>query len=357
MAKNITRRVYHTNPATGERTLLREEKGKKKRHVMSIAEFMGILIAIVALFYGIKTDQAVHHRFSELFSVLDTVTTEQIDHMNIDKSEKDKIKLAAKLKKQGKSDDARNVLNDIHKSSLKQIAASFNDSSKAIKPIPATKGVFANDPGIIDNKKAEVLDQDKTLPTTPAAVSALNEQGTDLYNKGSFGKSIETSEKVLALDPDNLVAWNNKGLCLYSMGKYNAAIDCYDKASGIDPKNDQVWFNKGIVYYAMQNYPDAIASYDKALAVNQQDPTIWSNKGNALSNAGKYEDALACYLKAITLEPSNPVIWYNRAYILYKTGGYNEAIASLNKSLELNPAFEEAKKLKEQITQVLKTRK
>jgi hypothetical protein len=70
----------------------------------------------------------------------------------------------------------------------------------------------------------------------------------------------------------------------------------------------------------------------------------WFNEGVALYEKGDYRRAIAAFDKAIASDPAKAEVWNNRGLALIQTEQYREALQSIEKALSLNPGYENARK-------------
>jgi len=69
---------------------------------------------------------------------------------------------------------------------------------------------------------------------------------------------------------------------------------------------------------------------------------------------GDYLLAITAFDKSIAIDPTKAEVWHNRGLSLIQTGQFQEALLSINKALVLNPRYENAKKSRKIILDLLK---
>ncbi|MGB8220762.1 MAG: tetratricopeptide repeat protein [Methanoregula sp.] len=72
----------------------------------------------------------------------------------------------------------------------------------------------------------------------------------------------------------------------------------------------------------------------------------WFSEGVALYEKEDYRRAIAAFDKAIAMDPTVAEIWNNRGLALIQTEQYQEALKSINKALSLHPGYDNARKAK-----------
>ncbi|MGA2161249.1 MAG: tetratricopeptide repeat protein [Methanoregula sp.] len=80
----------------------------------------------------------------------------------------------------------------------------------------------------------------------------------------------------------------------------------------------------------------------------------WFKKGVALYEKGDYRRAITAFDKTIAIDPTMAEVWNNRGLALVQTEQYQEALLSINKALSINPNYENAKKAKKIVLDLLK---
>ena len=80
----------------------------------------------------------------------------------------------------------------------------------------------------------------------------------------------------------------------------------------------------------------------------------WFSEGVALYEKGDYRRAITAFDKAIAIDPTMAEVWNNRGLALIQTEQYQEALQSINKALSLHPGYDNAKKAKRIVLDLLK---
>jgi len=80
----------------------------------------------------------------------------------------------------------------------------------------------------------------------------------------------------------------------------------------------------------------------------------WFNEGVALYEKGDYRRAITAFDKAIAIDPSMAEVWNNRGLALIQTDQYREALQSINKALSINPGYDNARKARRIVLDLLK---
>jgi len=77
-------------------------------------------------------------------------------------------------------------------------------------------------------------------------------------------------------------------------------------------------------------------------------------EGVALYEKGDYRRAITAFDKTIAIDPTMAEVWNNRGLSLIQTEQYHEALLSINKALTINPNYENAKKARKIVLDLLK---
>ncbi len=80
----------------------------------------------------------------------------------------------------------------------------------------------------------------------------------------------------------------------------------------------------------------------------------WFSEGVALYEKGDYRRAITAFDKAIAIDPTVAEVWNNRGLALIQTEQYQEALRSINKALFLHPGYDNARKAKRIVLDLLK---
>jgi hypothetical protein len=80
----------------------------------------------------------------------------------------------------------------------------------------------------------------------------------------------------------------------------------------------------------------------------------WFSEGVALYEKGDYRHAITAFDKAIAIDPTVAEIWNNRGLALIQTEQYQESLKSINKALSLHPGYDNARKAKRIVLDLLK---
>ncbi len=146
----------------------------------------------------------------------------------------------------------------------------FNDAIKyyenVIKIDPSIVFSYYN-LGLIYDKLGNIeqakKNYEKAIKVKPSFVYSYINLGIISQKQGQKDKAIEYFEKVIQIDSKNFNGYNNIGLVYASLGKYEKALDCYLKTLTIDKHNTVA--TKSIIflmtyYTPKSNHPLIIAN-------------------------------------------------------------------------------------------------
>ena len=80
----------------------------------------------------------------------------------------------------------------------------------------------------------------------------------------------------------------------------------------------------------------------------------WFSEGVALYEKGDYRRAISAFDNALAIDPTMAEVWNNRGLSLIQTEQYQEALKSINKALSLHPGYDNARKAKRIVLDLLK---
>ena len=189
---------------------------------------------------------------------------------------------------------------------------------------------------------ASVEAYNKALAIKPDYAEACYNMGGTLKQQGKLEEAIEAYKKALAIEPNYAEAYNNMGIAIKDQGKLGEAIEAYNKALAIKPDNAAAYYNVGNAFKDQSKLEEAIEAYNKALALKPDYAAAYYNMGNALKEQGKLEEAILAYNKALAIKPDYAEAYSNMGITLREQGKLEEAIEAYNKALALKPDYAEA---------------
>jgi hypothetical protein len=80
----------------------------------------------------------------------------------------------------------------------------------------------------------------------------------------------------------------------------------------------------------------------------------WFSEGVALYEKGDYRRAIAAFDKAIAIDPTVAEVWNNRGLALIQTEQYQEALRSIDKAISLHPGYDNARKARKIVLDLIK---
>jgi len=270
-----------------------------------------------------------------------------LDTLKLDQA----IKLAKKKSKEGSTEEAKRIYQDILTKFPKNKRAS--DGLKGLVGTPVGKASKGQEPPqaqiqelrnfYSQGQLQQALTQAETLVKQfPKSATLFNIQGAVLKGLGQFVASVEAYNKALAIKPDYAEAYNNMGVTLQEQGKLEEAIEAYNKVLVIKPDYAEAYNNMGITLKEQGKLEEAIEAYNKALAIKPDYADAYTNMGNALKEQGKLEEAIEAYNKALAIKPDYADAYTNMGITLQEQGKLEEAIEAYNKVLVIKPDYAEA---------------
>jgi tetratricopeptide (TPR) repeat protein len=238
-------------------------------------------------------------------NILDTLTLDQA------------IKLAKKKAKEGSSEDAKRIYQDIRVKFPKNKRAS--DGLKALAGGRVGKAIQSSVP---------TIDQQQSL--------------INLYSEGQFQKALEQVSVLLQQFPNSSFLYNISGAVYMGLGQLDASVDAYNKAVAIKPEYAEAYNNMGVALKDHGKLEEAIEAFNKALAIKPDYAEAHSNMGNGLREQGKLEEAIEAYNKAVAIKPEYAEAYNNMGVALKDHGKLEEAIEAYNKALAIKPDYADA---------------
>jgi protein O-GlcNAc transferase len=169
------------------------------------------------------------------------------------------------------------------------------------------------------------------------------------YNLGNVQLAIDRPDKAIAfyqralqLQPDFFEAQANLGHVLKEQGHLPEAALCYRRALQIKPNHARTHYNLGNIQLAQGYLASAADSYRQALQLQPDFVDALSNLGSALAAAGEFAEAGICCQRALRIKPDHAKAHYNLGYTQEALARLDEAAASYQRALQEEPDFVDA---------------
>ena len=244
----------------------------------------------------------------------DRIKPNILDSLNLEQA----IKLAKKKTKEGSSEEATRIYQDILTKFPKNKRAS--DGRKAMVGGSVRKAFKLQD------------------PTQDQLQSLIN-----LHSQGQLRQTLQRIEALVQQFPMSVVLYNIQGAVLQELGQLDLSIEAYSKALAIKPNYTAAYYNMGNALKEQGKLEEAIEAYNKALAIKPDHSDASYNMAYTFQEQGKLEEAIATYNKAIALKPDHAEAYYNMGITIQCQGNLKEAIAAFNNALALQPDYETAR--------------
>jgi len=94
---------------------------------------------------------------------------------------------------------------------------------------------------------------------------ALEAQGLNLFQKGSYDAAIATYTLIIQRKPKSADAYFNRGLAHKNLGRTDQALSNYGVAIALDPAHRRAYLNRANILYDRGLYVAAVRDYFKVL--------------------------------------------------------------------------------------------
>lgn len=303
-----------------------------------------------------------------------------LQHMNFNKSAKNRFNTAKTLRAQGEfAAAAYEFLAAMSDNSLRK------DSLIALGDIYSVLGV--NDISLAYYEQALDLDDtDNELHLKLARTyekAGKTDEATKHYNialtRSEENEDILSSllniwlQKV-AQNPNDPESHANLGAIYQKQGDYTKALDEYKLAEKLNPSNPTTRLNLGTLYQIKKEYDSAIEAYNSVLALYPNNAFAHLYKAQCLQAKGLKDESLVEYKLAMKADPKNQDIkaemydllkdtmtpeeimaylyansgdmnastYYRFAWDLHKSGKIKDSIKFYEQTIKLDPNFTEA---------------
>ena len=179
----------------------------------------------------------------------------------------------------------------------------------------------------------------KILKLDPDNVQALQEEGVDFYNQGSYKEAGETFSKILKKHPNDIQALIWCGKVYYLDNKMSEAEECYRRALKYQPKNSLAIAELARIKSETNRMAEAIADIQKAIDLEPDAAPHWTDLGSYNLQIGRREEARVAFNRAIELVPDSYFIHIYLAGLNDDLGNKEDAIKHYQKVTELYPQY------------------
>jgi protein O-GlcNAc transferase len=265
------------------------------------------------------------------------------------------LKLAKKKLKEGSSEEAKRIYQDI----LRRFPANKKAKSglKALSGRPVGKSQKFLDPSqdqqqllislYSQGQLQQALDQAKDLiEQFPHSILSHNICGAVYAAFNQYDAAIDSYKQALKIKPDYAEAQNNLGNALKEKGELDAAIDSYKQALKIKPDYAEAHNNMGNALKDKGELDAAIDCYKQALKIKPDYAVVYNNMGVALQEKSELDAAIDSYKQALKIKPDYAVAHINMGDVLQEKSELNAAIDSYNQALKIKPDYQSARSLK-----------
>jgi len=158
--------------------------------------------------------------------------------------------------------------------------------------------------------------------------------------KQSLGKAIELVKKAIELDDANGYTHAAFGFLLVMIRQYDKAVAEAERGVALDPNVADIYAWLGMIYRYVGRWEEAITAYEKAIRLNPIPPNFYLfGLGLAYAWTGRYEEAITELKKAIHNHPDSPYVRLFAAAVYSLAGRNEEARTEAAELLRLNPKF------------------
>ena len=258
-----------------------------------------------------------------------------LDEFKLDKA----LKLAKNKVKDGLTNEAKKIYQDILKKFPKNKKASDGIKTLASKTLATNTGI-----------------QEPPKEQLNSLLTLYNQQKLQqVFNEAQILTKRYTKSSTLL----NLI-----GASAAQLGKLDEAVLAFQKALSIKPNDAQAYYNMGNALKDQEKLEEAIDAYRKALSIKPDYADAYVNMGNVLTDQEKLEDAIEAYNGALSNEPDNAEAYYNIGNALKDQEKLGEAIEAYDKALSVKPDYADAhfnlsliKKYEEDDDQIIQAQK
>ena len=190
-----------------------------------------------------------------------------------------------------------------------------------------------------NDKKMRSTYLKKILKLDPDNIQALQEEGLDLYNQGSYKEAGETFMKILKKQPRDVSALIWCGKVRYLDNKLKEAEQYYLTALQYEPNNSLAIAELARIKSETNRMAEAITDIKKAIELEPDAAPHWTDLGSYNLQIGRREEALDAFNHAVALVPDSYFVHIYIAGIYDDLGKKDDAIRHYRKVTELYPQY------------------
>jgi tetratricopeptide (TPR) repeat protein len=268
----------------------------------------------------------------------------QLDTVKLDKA----LRLAKKKSKEGQSEEAKKIYQDIlkkypkHKKALLAFQSLTEDeTSVPLDPSPQALQSILNlyTQGHLQLALSGAI---RMLETFPNSIVLYNIVGVSNAGLMRFEAAIEAYKQALKIKPDYSEVYNNMGVAQNAKGDPEAAMACFKQAALINPDYAEAYNNIGLAFSVKGQTKAAITSYEKAVLIKPDYADAYNNMANALQEKGDLKGAIESYNKVVLIQPHYAEAYYNMGIAYKGIDNTEAAIGSYKQAIKINPHYVEA---------------
>ncbi|MGE3728718.1 MAG: tetratricopeptide repeat protein [Candidatus Sericytochromatia bacterium] len=187
-----------------------------------------------------------------------------------------KYEKASVLRKQGKTDEALLLYQEIRQNSegfrsvaIQDMIAIYQEKKRYPEILELYQALFNLEPSLaeedyyrLDYKRSWILAE---LIKSPRSAPLLNELAQLAIQQGDFEYAQQTFQQALSSEPENAIILYNFGSFLLSQQAFAEAKNTLEKALKNQPKYINAAYNLGLTYLALNQKSEAKALFDQIL--------------------------------------------------------------------------------------------
>ena len=259
-------------------------------------------------------------KLEDIFAVQDEVTKEIITALNVELTQGEQARAAAKG-------------TDNLEAYLKFMQAQDNVYRHTIESNASAQRLA---------QEALALDPNYAMATRILGVTHMHDilLGRSKSPKESIGKAIKLVKKAIELDDQDGESHATLGFLLVMIRQYEKAVAEVERGVALEPNVADIYGWSGIVYRYVGRWADAVTAYEKAIRLNPIPPNFYlQGLGLAYAWTGRYEEGIRELKRAVQNEPDSPYGHLFAAAAYSMAGRDEEARAAADEVLRLNPKF------------------
>ena len=186
------------------------------------------------------------------------------------------------------------------------------------------------------------IKQNRSTPSSDAALGQLMDIGTSFHILGSFEKALQVFNKVLDARPNYEKALFHKAIAYRSMNQLNEALDSFNELYQLNSESLDAIQGMAVTFLDIGRKEEALVCCKRALELSPDLGTAHDTMGVVLNSLKNFHQSIQHHLRAIELNPHSCDFYINLGFSLLSVNQIQEAKIAFSEAIRLDPKAKKA---------------